>query len=105
MKISMLYRLSNALRSLLIISILGMSGMGILHAQNMDIKADLAEEVESLETEQETEEQEGNESEKDYVEMGMCAEFVQFKTPYGNARFFSLTARELISIDPPPERF
>lgn len=83
---------------------MGMNGTGILHAQNIELTADLAEEVESLESQEETEEQEENELEKEYVGIGMGAEFVQSKTAYGYTRFFSLTARELISIDPPPER-
>ncbi|MEL6257422.1 MAG: hypothetical protein AAFR87_35845 [Bacteroidota bacterium] len=83
---------------------LGINGTGMLHAQDTQLNADLAEELESLESEQETEEQIENELEKDYVEIGIKLEFLQKKLAYWNRKKIALTARELNSIDPPPER-
>jgi len=104
MKISMLYKFSNSLLSFIIISILGLNGTGTLHAQTTELKADLAKEVESLESDQQSEVQEGNELDKDYAELDMAVAFSPVKLYHGNCRDFLLNARELISIDPPPER-
>ena len=75
----------------------------MLHAQTTELKADLAEEVESLESEEQSEVQEGNELDKDYVELVMAVALSPTQEYYRNSRNFLLNARELISIDPPPE--
>ena len=104
MEISTLYKFSKSLLSFILISLLGLNGSGLLHAENLEFKADLAEEVESLESEQETEEKEGDQLEKDYVNAGIVSAFQPCKAVYANKQKLPLTARELISIDPPPER-
>ncbi|MEM8887676.1 MAG: hypothetical protein AAGD28_06785 [Bacteroidota bacterium] len=100
----MLYKFSNSLRSFIIISILGLNGTTMLHGHTTELKADLAEEVESLESEEQSEVQERNELDKDYVEMLMAVALSPFQEYYRNSRNLLLYARELISIDPPPER-